>query len=61
MITENSYVKITCDVYDRILTIFSISARCTNVFIICVPVLLTYESADPPHPFLSQVVKKLLS
>ena len=52
MIKEKSYVKMTCDVYDGIFTIFSISARCTNVFIICAPVLLTYESADPPPHFL---------
>ena len=61
MITEKSYIKMSCDVYDDILTISSISVRCTNVFMICAPVLLTYESADPPLPFLSQVLKKLLS
>ena len=54
MITEKSYAKMSCCVYDGILTIFSISVGCTNVFMICVPVLLTYESADPlPLPLTS--------
>ena len=61
MITEKSYVKMSCDVYDGILIISSISVRCTNAFMISAPVLLTYESADllpPPPPFLSQMIKK---
>ena len=48
MITEKSYAKMSCDVYDGMLTISSIPVRCTNVFMICAPVLLTYESATPP-------------
>ena len=51
MITEKSYVKMSCDVYDGMLTIYSIPVRCTNVFMICAPVFLTYKSADPlPSP-----------
>ena len=64
MITEKSYVKMSCDVYDGMLTISSIPVRCTNVFMICAPVLLTYESAAPPpspFSFFSQVVKIGLS
>ena len=60
MITEKSYVKMTCDVYDGILIILSISVSCTNVFIICVPVLLTYESADPPPPLPLTGGKKII-
>ena len=61
MITEKSYVKMSCDVYDGMLTISSIPVRCTNVFMICAPVLLTYESADPPPPLpLTSGKKKIV-